>query len=349
MHTPSFLVALLFTTSALAKCSGRRASGANNRLRRPVVQGGSSQGGGGYEGYFTPSTTVVAETATAGGSTNNAGSTNGVKTVVSSSTRSQAAANSQSSSGSSGSSSSGTSTSSGGRSTKKGLGFNDRSALTNFGSSISWAYNWASAEDFSMPSGVAYVPMLWGKDTAAWSTNVTKSINAGATTILGFNEPDQSDQSSIDVATAVSLWKANIQQYAGKVKLVSPAITNGAAPMGITWLTSFISQCSGCTIDAVAAHWYDSATNVADFKSHFTDIHTQTGKKIWVTEFMGSGTTAQQQTFLTEVIPWLEAQDFIERYAAFGAANDPLRSLGVFLADTSGTLSALGQTYRDTV
>lgn len=42
------------------------------------------------------------------------------------------------------------------------------------------------------------------------------------------------------------------------------------------------------------------------------------GYPIWITEFAGSGTTEQQQSFFKYVLPWMETQNFIERYAGFG-------------------------------
>jgi hypothetical protein len=85
-----------------------------------------------------------------------------------------------------------------------------------------------------------------------------------------FNEPDLGAQANLSPAAAASAWKTYIQPYAGRVKLVSPAVTNGAAPMGLTWLDNFFSACSGCTIDAVAIHIYDSATNIDYFKNYIT-------------------------------------------------------------------------------
>lgn len=38
------------------------------------------------------------------------------------------------------------------------------------------------------------------------------------------------------VDQAVDLWREHMQPFAGNAKLVSPAVTNGGPPMGITWL-----------------------------------------------------------------------------------------------------------------
>lgn len=55
------------------------------------------------------------------------------------------------------------------------------------------------------------------------------------------------------------------------------------------------------------------------FTGYLTDASkTFANHSIWVTEFAGSGTTQEQQSFLKYALPWLETQSFIERYAGFG-------------------------------
>jgi hypothetical protein len=76
---------------------------------------------------------------------------------------------------------------------------------------------------------------------------------------------------------AAAAWKANIQPYGKRAKLVSPAVTNGAAPMGLAWLDSFFAACTGCQIDAVAIHIYDSATNIAYFKNYISAGTSRSG------------------------------------------------------------------------
>jgi hypothetical protein len=103
-----------------------------------------------------------------------------------------------------------------------------------------------------------------------WSTLVNNALNSGSKHILGFNEPDNSGQSNMSPQQAAAAWKQYIQPYGSRAKLVSPAVTNGAAPMGLAWLDSFFAACSGCQIDAVAIHIYDSATNIAYFKNYIS-------------------------------------------------------------------------------
>ncbi|CCU81172.1 hypothetical protein BGHDH14_bgh02974 [Blumeria hordei DH14] len=227
------------------------------------------------------------------------------------------------------------------KSGKRGLAFNDVSKLAAFSSSskVSWAYNWGSSTP-NLPNNYEYVPMLWGlgEHSAGWNHAADKAIASGSTHLLAFNEPDLAAQSSLSIPLAVDGYRSLMQPYAGKAKLGSPAVTNGGAPMGLTYLQNFISSCSGCTIDFVNIHWYNGG-NAQDFKNYVTKAHAAGGgRPVWITEFEASGDTAQQQAFLNDVLPWLDSQDYVERYAYFMAADGILISSGT-------TLSPVGQAF----
>ncbi|KUJ08495.1 uncharacterized protein LY89DRAFT_599598 [Mollisia scopiformis] len=230
---------------------------------------------------------------------------------------------------------------------KRGLAFNDASLTDAFSSSseVSWAYNWASSTSDAIASGLEYIPMLWGlgsDNTDGWSSIATKAIAAGSTALLGFNEPDYSGQSDLTYSQAATGWQTFMEPFAGKATLVSPAVTNGGSPMGLTWLENFISACTSCTIDAVAIHWYNGGT-AADFQSYVQQAYTAGGNRpLWITEFQASGTTDEQNSFLEEVIPFLDGSDMVAKYAYFMASD------GILL--TSGTtLSTLGETFASFV
>jgi Glycosyl hydrolase catalytic core len=113
----------------------------------------------------------------------------------------------------------------------------------------------------------------------------TTSLNPPLLTqFLRFNEPDLSTQSNISPTDAAAGYKTWMQPFAGKARLGAPAVTNGGSPMGLTWLENFLNACSGCTIDFVPIHWYDSATNIDYFKSYVQQAHSTSGKPIWITE-----------------------------------------------------------------
>lgn len=225
---------------------------------------------------------------------------------------------------------------------KRGLPYNSASLTDAFldTSSVTWAYNWDSKSN-GLSSKLDYIPMLWGLGSDfvdSWTTNADAAIASGSTALLAMNEPDLAAQSDLSYTDAAAGYLKYMQPYAGKALLGSPSVTNGASPMGLTYLKNFVDACDGCTIDFCAIHWYDSASNVEYFKSYMAEAQTACGgKPIWITEFGATGTSAEQATFLDTVIPWMDAQDYIEKYAYFMASD------GVLLSGTS--LSTIGEAY----
>lgn len=204
---------------------------------------------------------------------------------------------------------------------------------------MTWTYNWGSTPGGSPASGLEYVPMLWGLNAVgSWPP-------ASAEHYLSFNEPDLSSQSNIDPATAATNHIKYMNPLSGSVG--SPAVTNGAGTsplMGIDWLNSFFTSCGGkCKIDFVAFHWYSAATDVDYFKQHVTDVinaaAAQGISKVWLTEFGASGSDSQVVSFLGQVLPWLDQQAAVEKYAYFMCGT----AAGQLVSGTS--LSTIGQAY----
>jgi len=231
---------------------------------------------------------------------------------------------------------------------KRGLAYNS-AALTNiFAGSMSWAYNWADNPDGSLPSGMDFVPMLWGpKKFGDWDAAAKKAIAAGTKYLMSFNEPDLAGQANMDTATAAAAHIKYMNPYAGQAKIGSPAITNGGPDggtdgSGLAWLQKFFDKCKGnCKVDFLPFHWYDSAMNVAYFKNYVQDVITMAKKngvnKVWLTEFAADGSDAQVAKFLSEVLPWMDANDAVERYAYFMCSEGRL-------VGRSG-MSAVGKAY----
>jgi len=225
---------------------------------------------------------------------------------------------------------------------KRGLSFNDISLTKNFNNNqVSWAYNWDHSFQGSLPNGVQFFPMLWSADpshTNTWNNDATAAIAAGSTHLLFVNEPDLGAQANMSPQDAASAWMTYMEPFKGKATLVGPAITNGGPPMGTAWLDEFIAACTECSIDAYAIHIYDSASNVAYFQNYISDFGTKYGKPVLVTEFGASGSIAQQQTFLQQMIPFLDSLSSVSHYAYF------MDAVGT-LVNSDASLSPLGQTY----
>ncbi|KAF8860537.1 hypothetical protein BDZ45DRAFT_568941, partial [Acephala macrosclerotiorum] len=226
---------------------------------------------------------------------------------------------------------------------KRGILYN--SPATNIqhfnatGSKVTWAYNWDSLMDVNFPSYLDFVPMLWGNasvHTTNWKKNVQNAISRGTKAILAFNEPDAcgGGQSCMTPQAAVDAYRTYIQPFAGQLKLGGPAVTE----VGTAWLLQFLSLCVDCTIDFIPMHIYNSATNVAYYKAHMTDIANQTGRPIWLTEFSASGNQTQ---FLETLMPWMDAQPFIQRYSWFMCSP----TYSGTTCGPDGYPTALGQVY----
>ncbi|KAL3478107.1 hypothetical protein BJX99DRAFT_114894 [Aspergillus californicus] len=223
-------------------------------------------------------------------------------------------------------------------SSKRGAVYNDAtlvSTLTNTGT-VSWAYDWNMYTMGTLPTNIEFVPMLWGtKMFTGWFAAIQTLLNSGSTYIMGFNEPDMSSQAAMSSTDAAKYYRDYITKFSGDAKLVSPAVTNGVGnDMGLSWMRNFLDSCTDCDISALAVHWYgDSADDFKTFVGQATDLAKEYSlNETWVTEFAlnsdlsGSGATSTSSDFLSEVLPWLDEQDAVSRYAYFMCADGYLLS-----------------------
>ncbi|KAL0581171.1 hypothetical protein V5O48_000861 [Marasmius crinis-equi] len=220
--------------------------------------------------------------------------------------------------------------------------------LNQSSSEISWIYDWATPVTPNLAStGIEFVPMQWG---AGNIENLSTIIKAqGSKVLLGFNEPDFSQQSNIDPNYAAQLWTKYIEPLkASGVRLGAPAVSSGAG--GIPWLTSFMSACSNCTFDFIPVHWY--GTGVAGFYDYLWQIHSRFGNRtLWVTEYASTSLNATEvEDFLNQTTVYLDGLDWVERYAWFGYFR-PENGSAYNMLEADGGLNNLGKHYvgADTV
>jgi len=190
--------------------------------------------------------------------------------------------------------------------------------------------------------------MLWSSSTdltGIWAGNVNTSMAQGSSYALGFNEPDQCGGGGACMtnasATAAS-YKTWMNGLPSSLKLGAPAVTNGGSPMGLTYLQDFLGNCTGCRVDFCTVHWYDSYWNTGYFKNHINDAYAACGssRPIWITEFAPvDGTDDDKAGFLNTVLPWLDAQPFVQRYAY------QMASAGALLTADGKNLSSIGSVY----
>ncbi|OCF37063.1 hypothetical protein I316_00968 [Kwoniella heveanensis BCC8398] len=242
---------------------------------------------------------------------------------------------------------------------KRGLAYNNAAytlpfSLSGQNSKVSWAYNWGQQETSSQFNpAIEYVPMLWsdnGDLTSSWSSNAQKAIKNGATALLSFNEPDLCIDGSacMSVASSVTAYKKYMQPFAGKAMLGSPAVTNGGSPSGLTWLENFMGNCTGCQIDFITIHWYSNKWAGATYFKYQVEQARKIagGRPIWITEFGldnsdGTYSQAELHAFLQEILPWLDQQSDVHRYAYF------MDTVGMLIDSDGKTLSDTGVIYNN--
>ncbi|TLD15150.1 hypothetical protein PspLS_10646 [Pyricularia sp. CBS 133598] len=235
---------------------------------------------------------------------------------------------------------------------KRGLAFNDGVDTSGFSNSamITWGYNWYS-DTWQTTNEIEFGPMLWGIKMElpdVFSPNAWKWVDSGdqlsgvkTTHVLSFNEPDHPAQANMDVGTAIAWHQYYFEQFIGRALIGSPAVTNG----GYDWLNTFLYNCDlheGCHVDFVTVHWYNKAAYVEDFKNWIDRVCTLAyPRKVWLTEFQGLGTEEEMISFLREVLPWLDANDCVERYAYFGVTTNDHH----MLVGAGPELSLIGEIY----
>lgn len=219
---------------------------------------------------------------------------------------------------------------------------------------VSWYYNWETAprEPCSSPTiGGEYVPMIKGhqhRTPEAVAGAITSIVIAGYKTVLGFNEPNKSDQGNQTVDLSVSLWPSMLDSA---LRVGSPA-TSAERDPGQVWFTSFMNQVSADPaqrVDFIAIHWYgweagSCDANASQLENYIKWAEGFPGNRpIWITEFGCSNKSNPDEAtvvaFFKGVLSMFARHPRIERYAWYPwIANNRL-------VNEDGTLTSLGTVF----
>lgn len=198
------------------------------------------------------------------------------------------------------------------------------------GSSTAWSYNWSNSSPSSaldalfQQYGMLWCPMVWNDNYNADAIRNYARTHSGTQYLLGFNEPNLTDQCNMTPAQAAEHWPAVVAlaKETG-MKLVSPAMNYGTLEGyhdPIKWLDEFfaIPGINLSDIDAIAVHCYmPSASSV----KNFIEMFRKYGKPVWLTEFCNGNSNRisaeDQLKYLCETLNMLEQNDLVERYAWF--------------------------------
>ena len=247
---------------------------------------------------------------------------------------------------------------------KKGLGHSTLAAA--FGAT--WVYNWGPNIPANLPENTVFNPMQWGNfnwvyNTGSgpiWQRTSDWRKRGDGMIVMGFNEPDRTDQANIAVADAVNLWP---QVMALNQPLAGPSPADDG-----TWLTAFTTAATnrGFRWDYTAIHDYPGPNGgssdglIGKIQRYFNDYSLP----VWLTEFSfvdwaGNQSWSEEDCYqaLAEFI-W-RAENFapLRKYALFVFTEDdsspqPANSHQNFTPaprsnsyDKSGKLTAFGRLY----
>ena len=260
-----------------------------------------------------------------------------------------------------------------------------------------WSYSWSptpSKNPFDVNvANFEYVPMIWRAQNNSNSNpyfvynqiNSVKALenNFGVHVdyVLGFNEPELSDQANMTVDQAIDMWDIITNEFENTdVKLVSPAVSgNGQITAGTNgredgWLYRFMEEVESrnddnnanndLQVDVIAYHFYTVGFNgrieANKLIAQIDDLWTRYQRPIWITEFAGTSFSANNpihsteerqafnQAFLAELIPQFDARPYVERVAWWqfgGVGVGPRYTALSTVVDGAVTPTVIGEEY----
>lgn len=226
---------------------------------------------------------------------------------------------------------------------------------------ISWDYNWGNtpSNDAAMwfdANEMDFCPMCWNGNYNADAIRAFVAAHPNTKYLLGFNEPNLTDQANMTPAQAAAIWSPVVALAKElNLKLVSPAMNYGTLAGysdPIKWLDEFFAQPNVDINDiyAISIHCYmSSASAVQGYVEKFEKYN----KPIWMTEFCAwdpvPGSVTTQMDYMCAVLNYLEANPKVERYAWFiprsGNKVDSPPYMQLLTHDYPADLTDLGKMY----
>jgi hypothetical protein len=221
-----------------------------------------------------------------------------------------------------------------------------------------WYYTWG-LEPSPNVEGVEFCPMFWGASSVTKENcdKVNKLYEEGKIFhVLGFNEPDLSEESNMSVSDALDKWEFLCNNLDSRIKLVSPAPSYPTRQ----WLVDFMAGVKerGLRCDYVAVHMY-AGIGTNNYQSVIRDVYNTFGKKVWITEFAPRDDNAKNNGYnsytesrvlgqMQVLLPAYEEMGEVFRYSWFGCASSSMIGLisSRFFTD-EGTLNSIGTWYSN--
>ena len=207
---------------------------------------------------------------------------------------------------------------------------------------LSWFYDWNTTTSCGTTSA-EFVPQVWGDWTKlSWVEPPAQAVSRGAKYLLGFNEPDHTDQGNVTVAQAIALWPSFNQ----------PGVLIGSpAAAGTTWLDQFMQQVTAqrLRVDFIAMHWYgwDPGTcdNVSGLEGKIQWAE-QYHRPIWITELSCRNQgAAVVNKFYVDALAMFERHPLVARYSWYLSRATGEFATASLLDPVSGQPTTLGNSY----
>jgi hypothetical protein len=230
--------------------------------------------------------------------------------------------------------------------TKKGVGGGNHAE--NFYDN--WFYNWGSGgtESVSYPNR-EFVPMQWGKWGVIDKIDALKT-QSDVTHLLGFNEPDHTDQSNMTVAECLANWPK--LQEAG-LRLGAPSLLDKT--LLYEFMDSVVAR--GYRVDYFSLHNYGKITGTSYINNVVKPLYDKYKIPVWVTEYSfganwNTDATDNALTYYNGTKDYTEKMDaspMVERYAifTFKSVEVPTDSYFQLYESYLNILAPKGIAYRD--
>ena len=218
-------------------------------------------------------------------------------------------------------------------------------------SKVSWVATWNTDELNGLTEDIEWIPQEWNTPTDGGEgvlTKFKKLVSSGTKALLNLGEVERRGTT---VAEAVSFFKENMVPFASEgVTIGTPSILD-ETDTDWTWLKQFVAACTDCHFDFIAFHFMVGPTTTWSAETMFgmlqdkvSEAYTIGGGNVpvWIDNMAVPGTYAFQQSWLELVIPWLEANETVGRYAY--VPQDPKTGTG-FTDAATGALTPLGKWY----
>ena len=218
------------------------------------------------------------------------------------------------------------------RSAKRGVAFNFNyvSDLPLLSPYITWDYNWGNSTNENAAlwfdaNEIDYCPMCWNGNYSADKIRAYVAAHPNTKYLLGFNEPNLTDQANMTPTQAAALWQQVVELAKElNLKLISPAMNYGTLAGysdPIKWLDEFFAQpgVSLDDIDAISIHCYMASPQAV---KNYIAMFEKYNKPIWLTEFCAWEDYAihseeDQIKYMCSMLNHLEQNTNVARYAWF--------------------------------